>query len=378
MKTIFRRETSRRVAGSAAQFFGLAGLILSLGLYLVGCGVKTHPYPESSSQPGPVRDLKPTLGEAGQLWLTWRAPLYNMANRPLRTLDHFEVWGADYPKKGFCEGCPVQYQKLAEVYPLAPPPGLTVAEGPYQWVTTIDPERAYRFRVAGYSTRGAVNPDSWREVTVYGQKNPGSLPRFAAVAEDLTVRLTWAKPGPGQRVEVQRRAPGQNWVTLAGLDGTSSAGADLEVVYGTTYLYRARLLAGAEEGSAPGPFSPEIQVLVEDTTPPRPVGFLDAALAEGGVRLRWESLALEETGLAGYRVYRRLEGETTFRPLGGLTQGNTYLDSEVQPGQTAYYQVTAVDSSPRANESRPSPVASALAAPPEEEPTKPEVRDPGL
>jgi fibronectin type 3 domain-containing protein len=134
-----------------------------------------------------------------------------------------------------------------------------------------------------------------------------------------------------------------------------------------------------EEGPslAPGPYSPEIRVRVEDLAPPRPIGYLDAAADARGVRLHWENLSQEEK-LAGYRVYRRLVTETTFRPIGGLLQGNVYLDPEVQPGETAYYQVTAVDDSPAANESRPSPVASVLAAPLEDEPVRPEAIDPGL
>ena len=77
-------------------------------------------------------------------------------------------------------------------------------------------------------------------------------------------------------------------------------------------------------------------------------------------------------------MYRRLANETTFRGIGGLIKDNVYVDSEVKSGETAYYQVTAVDSSPAANESRPSPVASALAAPTEAEPEKPDLSDPGL
>jgi hypothetical protein len=324
-----------------------------------------------------VRNLAQTQEPDGQLWLTWLSPLYNAANRPLKTLDHFEVWGADYPKKGFCEGCPVTYEKLADVYLIAPAPGLLVAEGPYRWRTTIKPDRAYRFSVAGFSSRGAVNPTSWREITVYGQNNPGSIGHFSAVADDLAVRLSFTRPKKGQKVEVQKLAPGRSWATLTGLDETTGGGEDLDVAYGQTYSYRARLLAEENASLAPGPFSSEIRVRVEDLEPPRPIGYLDAAMADQGVRLRWESLSQEES-LAGYRVYRRLANETTFRGIGGLIKDNVYVDAEVKSGETAYYQVTAVDSSPAANESRPSPVASVLSAPTEAEPEKPDIADPGL
>ncbi|MDR2422339.1 MAG: hypothetical protein LBE01_03075 [Deltaproteobacteria bacterium] len=364
-------------AGDSAKIFRAAALLAFLPLFLGACGVKTHPYPEAAVLPGPVRELTQSQGPDGQLWLTWLSPLENMVNRPLRTLDHFEVWGADYERKGFCDGCPVTYRKLAEVYLLSPPPGALVAEGPYRWETTVKPDRAYRFRVAGFSGRGSVNPQSWREVTVFGQANPGALAHFSAKADDLSVRLSWAKPKAGQRVEVQRLTPEREWVALAGLDEAKGSYEDLDVAYGRVYVYRARLLAEDGQSLAPGPFSPEIRASVEDLLPPRPIGFLDAAMAQGGVRLRWENLAQEDR-LAGYRLYRRLAGESSFRPVGGLIQGNSYLDGGVGPGETAYYQVTAVDASPAANESRPSPVASVMAAPEEEELRRPDLADPGL
>jgi hypothetical protein len=344
---------------------------------MVGCGVKTHPYPESSVLPGPPRRLAQTQDENGQLWLTWLAPTLNMANRPLLTLDHFEVWGSDNPIKGYCDGCPVEFRKLAEVYIKPAPPGLNVHEGPYQWVTKIASDRVYRFKVAGFSDRGAVNPQSWREITVYGQPSPGALPSFAAELEDLAVRLTYSRPRSGQRIEIQKLAPGQNWVSLDTAGSPSGSLVDLNVVYGQTYIYRARLLNELGESFAPGPFAPEQIVKVVDQTPPRPIAFLDASATPQGVSLRWESLALEEE-VAGYRVYRRLAGQTTFVLIGDLVAENIFLDSGVKPGETAYYQVTAVDKSPAANESRPSPEASVLTIPEESEPDRPPIIDPGL
>ncbi|MDR1394683.1 MAG: fibronectin type III domain-containing protein [Deltaproteobacteria bacterium] len=361
----------------SSGFAALAVLVLA-GLLVSACGVKTHPYPEGATLPGPVRNLVQTQDDQGQLWLTWLSPLDNAAGRPLKSLDHFEVWGADYEKAGFCEGCPVTYQKLAEVYLKPPAPGLDINEGPYQWQTSIRPDRAYRFRVAGFSGRGAVNPASWQEAAVYGQAGPGRLARFSAEAEDLAVRLSFSRPAAGQEIEIWKKAPDRDWfrLDLAGAEGGSLA--DLQVVYGQTYVYRARLMSQEGQSRVPGPFSREITVRPEDLLPPRPVGFLDASADAGGVRLRWENLSLEED-VAGYRVYRRLEGRTSWTLISpALIEGNTFLDTGLEPGQTAWYQVTAVDRSPAANESRPSPEASVLAAAPEEDVRRPDTYDPGL
>jgi fibronectin type 3 domain-containing protein len=77
------------------------------------------------------------------------------------------------------------------------------------------------------------------------------------------------------------------------------------------------------------------------------------------VRLAWE--AVPDRDLAGYRVYRSTmagRGHTpiTPAPIGGTT----YVDTDVRPGQTYFYLVTAVDRARRANESVPSSEASAV------------------
>jgi hypothetical protein len=311
------------------------------------------------------------------LFLTWLGPTQNAAGRPLTNLERFEVWGADYPKKGFCEGCPVSYRKVGEVFPQIPAPGLLVNEGPYAFGYDLNPERVYRFKVAGFSSRGAANPNSWREITVYGQAPPGSPSHFSAAAEDLATRISWGKPQANQKVEIQKLAPGHDWVVLEPSKPQDNFLLDLDVVYGRTYGYRARLLSLEGDSLTPGPFSREIQVRIEDLTPPRPVGFLDASMSDSGVSLRWENLS-EDNEVAGYRVYRRLAGETGFKLISGLVPVNVYTDNGVKPGETAYYEVTAVDKSPAANESRPSPTASVLAAVTDVEPEKPVLVDPGL
>ncbi|MDR1083766.1 MAG: hypothetical protein LBP22_02650 [Deltaproteobacteria bacterium] len=355
-------------------------LLSALGLvfFISACGVKTHPYPESATLPGPVRNLAQSQDDRSQLWLTWLSPLFNAAGRPLRSIDHFEVWGADYEKRGFCDGCPVSYRKLAEVYMKPPAPGLNINEGPYQWVTTVKPDRVYRFKVAGFSGRGAVNQDSWEEITVWGQKNPGGLMNFRAVSDDLAVRLSWPEPRGEISVEVQKQSPGGDWQVLDLTGSQPGAVTDLDVVYGQTYIYRARLTAREGQSSVPGPFTSEIRVRVEDLLPPRPIGFLDASPAPNGVSLRWENLSLEES-IAGYRVYRRRAQDSGFILISGLIKTNTYLDTGIMPEETVFYRVTSVDNSPSANESRPSPEVSVLTVnQTEPEPVRPEVVDPGL
>jgi fibronectin type 3 domain-containing protein len=96
----------------------------------------------------------------------------------------------------------------------------------------------------------------------------------------------------------------------------------------------------------------------EDATPPAQPRGLVAVLAGPTVRLAWE--AVPDADLAGYLVYRSSTAGRGHTRLIAAPQGaTTYVDSDVRPGQTYFYVVTAVDRSKRANESVPSQEVSA-------------------
>jgi len=95
----------------------------------------------------------------------------------------------------------------------------------------------------------------------------------------------------------------------------------------------------------------------EKLTPPPPLLGLLAVPTSQGVELRWQPSPAPD--LAGYRVYRRSPGESQpSRLIPELLTKPYFVDSRVKQGQTYYYYVTAVDNSPRANESLPSEEAA--------------------
>lgn len=80
-----------------------------------------------------------------------------------------------------------------------------------------------------------------------------------------------------------------------------------------------------------------------DTTPPLfPTG-LAAVGGDGSVDLNWDDNI--ESDLAGYNVYRSLDGSSFTLLNGGLVPASTYTDSSVTNGTTYWYEVTAVDTS---------------------------------
>jgi fibronectin type 3 domain-containing protein len=96
----------------------------------------------------------------------------------------------------------------------------------------------------------------------------------------------------------------------------------------------------------------------EDATPPAQPRGLVAVLAGATVRLAWQ--AVPDPDVAGYIIYRSTTAGRGHVRLTGTPQASTtYVDADVQPGQTYFYVVTAVDRAKRANESVPSPEVSA-------------------
>jgi len=94
---------------------------------------------------------------------------------------------------------------------------------------------------------------------------------------------------------------------------------------------------------------------VGDTTPPLPPVVLTAVGGNGQVDLDWGDNA--EPDLAGYNVYRSLDGVAYVQVDSGLAPASLYTDAAVTNGITYFYTVTAVDTS--GNESGMSGAASA-------------------
>jgi len=99
-----------------------------------------------------------------------------------------------------------------------------------------------------------------------------------------------------------------------------------------------------------GKGSPGIPATPTKLTPPSiPVGLVAIPLKEG-VELNWKRNA--EPDLLGYYVYRRKSGEEEFKRLNETpVTKEAYLDTDVVLEQEYEYAITAVDNSPRRNES---------------------------
>ena len=224
----------------------------------------------------------------------------------------------------------------------------------------------YTYVVVALDERGRPSPPSNR-VVVSLAAAPVAPPRLEAQPGDRQVRIVWdapptlvdGSPAPGDLVyDIFRAtgpgAPGGRSLNVEPL--TALQYVDLAVQNDVTYHYavRARLAAGGAQ-SLP---SVVATATPEDATPPAQPRGLVAVLAGPSVRLAWQ--AVGDADVAGYLVYRSTVAGRGHTRLTPAPQGTTtYIDTDVRPGQTYYYVVTAVDRSKRANESVPSTEATA-------------------
>jgi hypothetical protein len=366
----------------------LLALVVAGGL-LAGCGRKGPPVPPERRLPAAVQDLTAAVAGEG-VRLGWTLPRVRVDRSPLRDLRRVEVYrrpetGEKEPPRpailtfrGLFGGPPEMpgFERIANIAlvepaaegqaaPEAPP---RVPSGPVSYLDSsgLTYGRQYTYVVVAVDEQGRPSPPSNR-VTVDMLAPPRPPGRPTVQAGDGQVRLAWTPPDaledgspPGERLvyDVFRTTaagapPGRpvNPEPLAEPRFT-----DVTVQNDATYYYSVRALRGPG-----GPASRPTEVVSatpEDTTAPGQPRGLVAVAAGPAVRLAWE--AVPDPDLAGYHVYRSTttgRGHTRITPA---PQGaTTFVDAEARPGQTYYYQVTAVDRSRRANESVPSAEVSA-------------------
>jgi uncharacterized protein len=361
--------------GSGRARAALAGLLL-LPLALAACGKRGPPVAPERKLPAAVQDLQGSV-DGGAIRLNWTLPRIRVDRSALKEIRRTEVY------RRMEEGTaaePVRPAVLTFGGLFGPPPGvpgfervanITVEEPePAQvrgnQVTYTDAQnltfgRRYTYVVVALDEHGRPSPPSNR-VVVSLAAAPVAPPRLEAVPGDGQVRLTWdapatlvdGSPAPEDVVyDVYRAltpgAPAGRPVNQEPV--TARQYVDLAVQNDVTYHYavRARLGPGGAQ-SAPTAVA---TATPEDATPPAQPRGLVAVLAGSTVRLAWQGVP--DPDLAGYVVYRSTTaGRGHVRVTGTPQNGTTYVDADVKPGQTYFYQVTAVDRSKRANESVPS------------------------
>ncbi len=340
--------------------------ILCLLFLAVACGKKMTPYAPDRVLPAPVRNFQ--LTQAGNaLVLSWQLPRENLLGQPLTQVQGCRVYRAAMRGVSQEALASSDFSPYADIDLAYPQRGEVQGEDLLFRDRELVPDQRYYYRVTAYNQDGYNG--GWSQTLSHAW---GWLPRtpadFKAVPGDKIVSLSWnqvTKLEDGSPVKdlagyLVYRLSGQGpWIRVTPAPVLQNNFQDVAVLNDVEYTYKAVAVRRVGEDLLASLDSVTQVAMPEKRTPPPPVTNLLAVPTTQGVELRWELSPAPD--VAGYRVYRRRPGEEKYTRLTlALVTKPYFVDSQVTRGQTYYYSVTAVDDSPRANESMPSETATIL------------------
>jgi uncharacterized protein len=376
MSRRFNRD-QRSEAGGQRSGFSISGLwgtstkdvaplllFLAFVLLTASCGKRMTPFAPDQVLPAPVRNFQLTQ-EGNALVLTWQLPRENLLGQPLTQVQGCRVYRAAMRGVSMEALASSDFSLYADIDLAYPQRGEVQGENMLFRDRELVPDQRYYYRVTAYNQDGYKG--AWSQTLSHAW---GWLPRlpgdFKAVPGDKIVSLSWSpvtKLEDGSPVKdlvgylVYRRSGKGTWIRVTPAPVLLNNFQDVAVLNDVEYTYKVVAVRRVGDDLLASLDSVTQAAMPEKRTPPPPVLSLLAVPTPQGVELRWEESPAPDA--AGYRVYRRLTGEEKYTRLTPeLVKKPYYVDSQVTRGQTYYYYITAVDDTPRANESLPSEVTS--------------------
>lgn len=337
-----------RVAG----FFLVAG-----SLTLGGCGYKNQPVPPDSVVPVAVNDLRYAIDESG-LTLNWTFPTKNVAGNDLTDVQSFELYRAVVPMEDYCGSCPIPFGE-----PIAIDGGLTsdsekgTRQATYK-SALLRSGHKYFFKVRSRISWWADSADS--NIVSFVWHVPAKAPAELMVdAQDSLISLSWMPVTTmvdGKdlgdidiRYQILRSENGKDFSPVGELVAENSF-KDTRVMNGKSYSYKVQSFMLIDEENVEGGVSDAVTGSPVDMTPPVVVAGVTAIASDDDIKVIWNPSSDED--VAAYRIYRRLADQNKPEMIGEVKAIYTiFVDDNVPAGQRAYYSVTAVDNSSKANES---------------------------
>lgn len=344
-------------------------------LILTACANLGPPEPPSLNLPKPPTDLHATR-KGNKVVLTWTIPTMTTDGQRIRNLGPTLICRGMQPAMREC-GTPVG-QTQTEIVPGTPKkktirkkssgpklsesyidelPNSILSENPDAYMT-------YAIEVLNLEKRGAGLSNQLHVPSVRTLPPPADLSRRVS-AQGIV--LTWTNDAPAQLppalhyvYRVYRRQEGAAQPALV---GEVSAGAehtltftDSGMEWEKTYQYHVDAVTVITQEGKPsvdvaGDDSPDVKVFANDIFPPAVPSGLQAVSSGPGqppfIDLIWAPDS--DADLAGYNVYRREENGQSVKLNSELVRTPAYRDTNVVPGRTYVYSISAVDI--RGNES---------------------------
>ncbi len=327
--------------------------------FVLSCGRKGPPVAPEVTTPAGVESLS-AVSRGDWVYLSWSKLTKNLSGKSLQDLREYEIYRREVQRVE--EKSPAVLIGKVEA---TLPENAKIVGGSYVYVddeagSGLGFDRQYAYHLRAVNFRKQAGPPS-REilVTIYPCPLPPS--NSTATGGDSTVLLSWeASPSMADGKPLEQpalynvyrgKAPGfygTDPINPKPLTGLSYQDGGL--ANDVSYFYVVRSLKNESPPWHESLDSNEATAIPTHTTPPsRP---RNLTLAEGpeGVRLVWDPNP--EPDLLGYFVYRSLHPKAGYIRLNATPLTTiTYVDKTSPPHTTFYYAVSAVDSSPRRNES---------------------------
>jgi len=358
-------------------------IISSLLFFNTSCGKKGPIYPPLISFPQKIKEFN-AIQIGDKILLKWVNPSVYTDGSPMEEIDVVEIWLAKEEREPGAESKHFKQVKISEVKFLEKA----------KLVATIAGKELSQYRAKEEEGSASFqyffsleDEDFSSKKYVFGLRIGDKKNRKSAFSKFLALEPIILPSPPRSveasvhmdRVEIKWDPPQTNFngSSPASIKGYNvyrmekngsprllnsellkdSTYEDKNFVFGKKYYYFVRA-SGTE---APPYFqssnSEIIEVFAEDTFPPdRPQGLV-LIRGETFISLSWDMN--EEKDLAGYRVWRKEEGEGEFRLLTPEPiLENTFTDSEVEKNKKYIYSITALDQN--GNESERSKTVSEI------------------
>jgi len=288
--------------------------------------------------------------EESELVAEWTWPVLGSEGQVFREMERFEIYSLLVPPGGdlpTSDALSDHGELVTTVVAQAPS---TTGAGTHLVVrTSLDRHYGSKrgFAVRGVSVKGRSS--TWSELRTLNVVQPPAAPADLVVTVvEQGVRVVWTSVEDAVGYDVQRRVAEGEFVSLGSSDGQEFLDTSPQWDTPHSYLVKALKPAG-DSPDVPGLPANIAAVTPRDVFPPAAPVDLRALAVEGGVELSWSSNS--EPDLGGYRVLRN--GSPIHQ---GLLDAANFSDQPLPAGQTAVYQVMAIDRS--GNASSPAEVRS--------------------
>ncbi len=321
-----------------------------------GCGKKSTLIPPQQLVPVAINDLSFLLDESG-VSLKWTYPSELESGEELLAIESFELLKAEIPEKDYCEGCPVRFEKQAQVDGGPLPESGESRSAAYRDAGMRD---GYRYFYKVRSRVGWWYPSSDSNIISFTWRLPPKAPDGLLIAPgDSKLSLSWGavkenvagKPlGQVPVVYQVYRKGGNDRFVVLGKPVRKLKFIDTGLNNGMLYNYKVRALVTYGDTRQAGKTSWEISGIPRDLTPPPQPENLVVVITPVGVKLVWQAVSGDD--IAGYRIYRRQDDSAEAEIIAEVEgDRNQYVDRYMPEGGKWFYSVSSFDMAQPPNES---------------------------